>query len=176
MKKLLLHVCCAPCSTHVIETLKKDYNLTLFFYNPNIEPIDEYEKRLESTERYAKELKLPLIVGDYDNLEWHNAVKGHEDDKEGGERCSICFKYRLKKTTQLAKEKNFDLFTTTLTISPFKNAEMINKIGNELKEKHNIEFLKSNFKKQNGYLYSIELSKKYNLYRQHYCGCLYSKK
>jgi len=176
MKRMLLHVCCAPCSTHVIEVLNKEYDLTLFFYNPNVEPINEYEQRLIAAEKYAEEKNIPIIVGDYDNIEFHNAVKGHEQDPEGQERCSICFRYRLEKTAQLAKQEEFDLFTTTLSVSPYKNAELINKIGNELAEKHNIKFLESDFKKENGYLNSINLSKQHNLYRQNYCGCLYSKK
>ncbi|MBR9691477.1 epoxyqueuosine reductase QueH [Candidatus Woesearchaeota archaeon] len=173
MKKLLLHVCCAPCSTHVIEKLKENYEITLFFYNPNVEPINEYEQRLIEAERYAEALELPIIVGDYDSIEWHNAVQGHEQDKEGGERCSICFRYRLEKTAMLAKEKQFDLFTTTLTVSPYKNAEIINKIGKEIDPER---FLEQDFKKDNGYMHSIELSKQHNLYRQNYCGCLFSKK
>ena len=175
MRKLLLHVCCAPCSTHAIEILQKDHDVTLFFYNPNVEPINEYEKRLQETERFAQALGLPLIVGDYDNIDWHSAIQGHEQDKEGGERCSICFKQRLEKTAMLAKEKNFDLFTTTLTVSPYKNAEIINKIGKEIAQAVGIEFMESDFKKDNGYMHSVELSKQYNLYRQTYCGCLYSK-
>ncbi|MBW2965924.1 epoxyqueuosine reductase QueH [Candidatus Woesearchaeota archaeon] len=173
MKKLLLHVCCAPCSTHVIEVLNKEYDLILFFYNPNVEPINEYELRLKAAENYAKEKEIPIIVGDYDNIEFHNAVKGHENDAEGGERCKICFKFRLEKAAQIAKEEEFDLFTTTLSVSPYKNVEIINKIG---KEVGGDIFLESDFKKQNGYKHSLELSKEHNLYRQHYCGCLYSKK
>jgi len=176
MKKLLLHVCCAPCSTHVIETLKKEYDLTLFFYNPQIEPLKEYEKRLKEAEFYAIEMDIPLIVGDYDILDWHDCIKGHENDPEEGERCSLCFRYRLEKTAQLAKENGFELFTTTLTVSPYKNAELINNIGKELSEKHSIGFLESDFKKDDGYSHSIELSKRHNLYRQNYCGCIFSKK
>ncbi|MBW2996611.1 epoxyqueuosine reductase QueH [Candidatus Woesearchaeota archaeon] len=169
MKKLLLHVCCAPCSTHVIEELKENYDLTLFFYNPNVEPINEYEKRLNEAERYAEAMGIPIIIGDYDIIDWYNAIQGHENDEEGGERCSICFRFRLNKTAQIAKEKGFDLFTTTLTVSPYKNAEIINKIGKEFDN-----FLEKDFKK--GYMHSVELSKHYNLYRQNYCGCLFSKK
>jgi len=176
MKKLLLHVCCAPCSTHVIKVLNKEYDLTLFFYNPNVEPINEYSLRLEDAEKLAEKLNIPIIVGDYDNIEWHNAVKGHEQDLEGGERCKICFRYRLDKAAELAKQEEFDFFTTTLTVSPYKNAELINKIGKELEEKYNIKFLESDFKKEEGYKDSIELSKHYGLYRQNYCGCLFSKK
>ena len=175
-QKLLLHVCCAPCSTHVINVLKGKYDLTLFFYNPNVEPLNEYSLRLEAAEKFAEEMDIPIIVGDYDSIEWHNAVKGHEQDKEGGERCSICFKYRLEKTAELAKEKGFDLFTTTLTVSPYKNAELINQIGKESGEKYSVNFLESDFKKENGYRHSIQLSKENGLYRQNYCGCLFSKK
>ncbi|MBD3355368.1 hypothetical protein GF361_05275 [Candidatus Woesearchaeota archaeon] len=171
--KLLLHTCCAPCSTHVIEELKKEYDITLFFYNPNVEPIQEYEKRLVEAERLAKELNIPIIVGDYDNIKWHNAVKDYESEPEGGKRCEICFRFNLQKTAKLAKEKNFDFFTTTLTVSPYKNNEVINRIGKDIDEER---FLEKDFKKQNGYMHSIELSKKHNLYRQNYCGCLYSKK
>jgi len=176
MKKLLLHVCCAPCSTHVINVLKQNYDLTLFFYNPNVEPLNEYSLRLEAAEKFAEEIDIPMIVGDYDAIEWNNAIKGHENDEEGGERCSICFRFRLEKTAQTAKEKGFDLFTTTLTVSPYKNAPVINQIGKELSEKYNIEFLESDFKKEDGYAHSIKLSKEHGLYRQDYCGCLFSKK
>ena len=155
--------------------LREKYDLTLFFYNPNVEPINEYGLRLETAEDYAKKSGTPIIAGDYDNVEWHNAAKGHEQDKEGGERCSICFRYRLERAAQLAKEKGFDAFTTTLTVSPFKNAPLINQIGKELSEKYGIEFLESDFKKDRGYMHSVELSKKHNLYRQNYCGCLFSK-
>lgn len=172
MKCLLLHVCCAPCSTSVIERLKQDYDVTLFFYNPNIEPIQEYEKRLNAAERYAKKVNLPIIVGDYDNTEWHNAVKGYESEPEGGKRCSICFRFNLQKTANLAKKKDFDFFTTTLTVSPYKNTEIINKIGKKIDSER---FLEKDFKKENGYTHSIKLSKEHNLYRQDYCGCLYSR-
>ena len=163
----------SPCSTHVIEELKKEYDLTLFFYNPNIEPLEEYELRLKQIEEYSKKLSIPILIGDYDNIEWHNKIQGHETDKEGEERCKICFRLRLEKTAKLAREKGFELFTTTLTISPFKNAEVINKIGKEIQEINKIGFLKQDFKK--GYMHSIELSKKHDLYRQNYCGCSFSK-
>ena len=176
MKRLLLHVCCAPCSTHVIDVLSKEYDLTIFFYNPNVEPINEYEQRLIAAEKYAEEKNIPIIIGDYDNIEWRSAVKGRGGDAEGGERCRICFRYRLEKTAELAKEENFDLFAATLSVSPYKNAGLINQIGKELGKKYDIRFLESDFKKQNGYLNSIQLSRRHNLYRQHYCGCLFSKK
>tara|TARA_Y100000310_G_scaffold339368_1_gene431836 strand:- start:3962 stop:4444 length:483 start_codon:yes stop_codon:yes gene_type:complete len=158
----------------VITELKKDYNVTLFFYNPNVHPAEEYDKRLGEAKKIAKLLKVPLIEGDYDTKKWLDAVKGHEDDKEGGKRCEICFRVRLEETARLAKEKGFDLFTTTLTVSPYKNADVINKIGKEL-EKYNVKFLSADFKKKDGYRKSIELSKEHKLYRQHYCGCIYSK-
>ena len=175
-QKLLLHVCCAPCSTHVIEKLKEDYELTLFFYNPCIEPLEEYELRLKNTQKLAKELETPLIVADYNNSDFRKRVKGHEKDKEGDFRCQICFKQRLEETALAAKQYNMDIFTTTLTISPYKNTEIINKIGKKIGQQFNIKFLEADFKKNNGYRNSIELSKKHNLYRQKYCGCLFSKK
>lgn len=173
MKRLLLHVCCAPCATHVIEELKEQYDLTLFFYNPCIEPLEEYDKRLKATEDYAEKFQIPLIIGDFDNIQYHELIKGSEQEKEGGERCKICFYQRLQKSAQLAILQNFDLFCTTLTISPYKNAELINQIGKEIQEEFEIEFLEKDFKK--GYMNSVQLSKKHNLYRQTYCGCIYSK-
>jgi len=173
--KLLFHTCCAPCSTHVIQELKKEHALTLFFYNPNIHPAEEYKKRLEEAKRTARLLKIPLIEGDYNTKKWFDAVKGHEEDKEGGERCRLCFALRLKEAVKFAKENSFDVFTTTLTVSPYKNTDVINKIGKELEGKYKVRFLSANFKKQDGYKKSIELSKKFKLYRQHYCGCEFSK-
>ena len=168
--KILLHVCCAPCSTQSIEELKKDYDVTLFFYNPNIHPKEEYEKRLNEAKKISKILGLPLIEGEYDKDAWLEAVKGFENEPENGKRCAICYEFRLKKSSE--KAKDFDFFTTTLTISPHKNSEVINEIGSKINHK----FLKKNFKKKDGFRKSIELSKKHNLYRQDYCGCIYSLK
>ncbi len=173
-KKVLLHVCCAPCATHVINRLKLAYNLTFFFYNPNIYPEYEYKKRLENAKKIAEKLRVPLVEGKYDPDNWLKAVKGYEEDKEGGERCSICFNFRLEKAAKYAKENNFNLFTTTLTISPYKNSKIINLIGKDLEQKYNIPFFESDFKKEDGYKKSIELSKRFDLYRQHYCGCVFS--
>jgi hypothetical protein len=159
----------------VITELKKDYTLTLFFYNPNIHPVEEYDKRLKEAKKISEALEVPLIEGDYDSKKWLDAVKGHEKDEEGGKRCRICFRVRLEKIAKLAKEKGFDFFTTTLTVSPYKNAEIINHIGKELEKKDNVKFLSKDFKKKDGYGKSIELSKEHNLYRQHYCGCVYSQ-
>jgi len=172
---ILLHTCCAPCSTHVITELKKDYEITLFFYNPNVHPEEEYDKRLNEAGKIAEVLKVSFIEGGYDNKKWLDAVKGYEKNEEGGERCEICFRNRLEKTARLAKEKGFDFFSTTLTVSPYKDAEKVNMIGMVAGEKYDIRFLSKDFKKKDGYGKSIELSKEHNLYRQHYCGCVYSQ-
>jgi len=173
--RLLLHTCCAPCVTVPVERLQHDYELSCFFYNPNIHLKDEYLKRLNEVIRLTKELGLKIIIPDYDVAPWFELVKGLEDEPEGGKRCSVCFEMRLQETGRYAKEHNFDVFTTTLTISPHKNAVLINKIGTEIGEQYQIAFLEANFKKQDGYRRSIELSKKHNLYRQNYCGCIFSR-
>lgn len=176
-KKMLLHSCCGPCSTAVIDRLKDDYDLTIFYYNPNIYPQSEYEKRLFEQQKYVKEAGLNIVVldGKYDDNEDFEAhCKGLENEKEGGARCTMCFAYRLKKTALYAKEHNFDIFATTLTVSPHKNAKLINEIGTNLSQQCNIDYLVADFKKQDGYLKSIRLSKTFSLYRQNYCGCKFS--
>jgi epoxyqueuosine reductase len=173
-KKLLLHVCCAPCGTHVIEELKNDYELCLFFYNPNVYPKEEYEKRLLESKKYAKEIGISFVEGEYEPDSWINYVKGLENEPEHGKRCTKCFEIRLDKTAEFAKENGFDIFACTLTVSPYKNKDIINEIGRSAAEKHKIEYLLSDFKKKEGYKKSIELSKKHNLYRQGYCGCIHS--
>lgn len=175
-QKLLLHVCCAPCSTHVINELKKEYNITLYFFNPNIHKEDEYKKRLNEVKKLAHKLRLPLIVGKYNVDKWYKAIEGLEKEKEGGKRCNTCFFLRLEDVAKAAKKHKFHSFTTTLTVSPYKNSTAVNLIGKRLKDKYNVQFLESDFKKQDGYNKSIELSKKHNLYRQNYCGCVYSIK
>lgn len=176
---LLLHSCCAPCSSHVIETLSPYFNITILYYNPNIEPIEEYNKRKAEEIRFINEFPhenlLTLIDCDYDNNLFHQTVKGLENLPEGGNRCFLCYKLRLQKTAELAVANNFDYFGTTLTVSPYKNSQKLNEIGKELSEIYNIKYLYSDFKKNNGYKRSIELSQKYNLYRQDYCGCVFSK-
>jgi len=172
--KLLLHICCIDCGAYVLELLQKEYQITLFFYNPNVEPIEEYQKRLVETEKIANKFNFKIIEADYDNTEWHELVRGHEMDPERGERCQICYRARLEKTVQYAKENNFDAFTTTLTISPHKDAFKINEIGSELEQKYGVEFLTRDFKKQDGFKKSCQLSKELDLYRQEYCGCGYS--
>lgn len=174
-KDLLLHICCAPCSTASIERLKNNYNVTGIFYNPNIYPEKEYLKRLKETEKYCQHFGINLIKFDYSHLEWLDKIKGLEREKEGRKRCLKCFKIRLDKVAKEAKERDFDFFTTTLSISPHKNFEDIKKIGDELAKKYKINFLAIDFKKQDGFKKSLELSKRHNLYRQNYCGCEFSK-
>ncbi len=172
-KKLLLHCCCAPCSSACLERLKENFDITVLFYNPNIED-EEYERRKAELIRLVKSTGWAQIMDcDHDTAEFYSAVKGLEDLREGGERCFKCFELRLKKTCELAKAGGFDYFTTTLTISPLKNAEKINGIGFAL---GGDMWLPSDFKKRNGYLRSIELSKEHGLYRQDYCGCIFSER
>ncbi len=179
-KKLLLHACCAPCSSYTIEYLSEFFDITLLFYNPNISPESEYDFRAKELQRLVKEMplkhKVEVKICDYDYNEFLKIAKGKEDLAEGGERCFLCYKLRLSAAAEYAKQNGFDYFCTTLSISPYKNAEKLNQIGGELSKKYGIEYLYSDFKKKNGYKRSIELSKEYNLYRQDYCGCEYSKK
>ena len=177
---LFLHSCCAPCSSYVLEYLSQYFQITVFYYNPNISPREEYEDRTEEVKRLIRELPavhpIRFVEGTYHPEEFYEAVKGHEEDPEGGERCAICFRQRLSETARLAKEGGYDWFTTTLTISPLKNASRLNAIGEELGEKYGVRFLNSDFKKKNGYKRSTELSAQYHLYRQNYCGCVFSKR
>ena len=177
---ILLHSCCAPCSSHVITFLKEYFDITIIYYNPNIYPYEEYKKRKEEQIRLLNEIKsknkLNIIDCDYDNNIYEETIKGLEKEKEGGSRCYKCFWLRLDKTAQIAKENNYDYFSTTLTISPYKNSNIINEIGKKLENIYNITWLYSDYKKKDGYKKSIQLSKKYNLYRQNYCGCIYSKR
>ena len=175
---LLLHSCCGPCSSYVISFLTNYFNITILYYNPNIEPISEYMKRKGVQIKLLKEIdsinKLDYIDSDYDNEYYHKYISGYELEHEGGKRCDLCFRMRLEYTAKKAKEKKYDYFGTTLTVSPHKNHILINKIGEELQEEYDIHWLVSDFKKREGYKKSIELSKKYDLYRQDYCGCIYS--
>ena len=176
---LLLHSCCAPCSSYVLEYLSQFFNITVLYYNPNISPKDEYLYRLQEEKRLISEMKFknPVKILDCDYIadEFFTVAKGLEKEPEGGKRCEKCFDLRLDFTAKTAKENNFDYFATTLTISPLKNANLINQIGESLAEKYNVKYLSSDFKKKEGYKRSITLSKEYNLYRQNYCGCIYSK-
>lgn len=175
-RSVLLHSCCAPCSSHVISVLKDYFNITILYYNPNISPIEEYEKRKKEQINFINQLDcdIKILDCDYDNDVYEECIKGLEREKEGGARCLKCFRLRLEKTARLAKINNFDYFCTTLTVSPYKNSQVINNIGKELMDMYNVKWLYSDFKKEEGYKHSIILSKQYNLYRQDYCGCIYS--
>ena len=173
--KLLLHACCAPCSSACIERLKDVFDITVFFYNPNMDTLEEYSLRSDEQVRLCKEFDVECYIADYSSKDFTTSVVGREDCVEGGERCSICYALRLKKTAEYAKANGYDYFTTTLTISPLKDAYRLNQIGKSLAEQTGVNFLPSDFKKKGGYQRSIELSKQFNLYRQNYCGCKYSK-
>lgn len=176
---LLLHVCCAPCSSYVLEYLSNFFNITLFFYNPNIAPNAEFDKRVKELKRFVQEFstKYPVLieVGRYCPEEFLNMAKGLESEPEGGERCYHCYEQRLRQTAIKCRQENYDYFTTTLSISPYKRADWLNEIGQRLAEEYDITYLVSDFKKKNGYKRSIELSQEYHLYRQDYCGCIFSK-
>ena len=175
---LLLHSCCGPCSTQVLTYLCPFFNITVFYYNPNIEPYEEYLKRKNEQIRFIKEFKhenINFLDCDYENETFRTKTKGLEQEKEGKARCPVCFRLRLEKTAIKAKELGFEYFGTTLTVSPHKNSKQINILGGFLQEKYNVKYLFSDFKKGDGYKKSIEYSKEYNLYRQDYCGCLFSK-
>lgn len=177
--KLLLHSCCGPCSSYVIKTLTPYFDITVLYYNPNIEPKEEYLKRKEEQIRFIKEFKninkLSFIDSDYDNEKFKKLAKGLEHEHEGGARCIKCYYERLNKTALVAQVNDFDFFCTTLTVSPYKNSTKINEIGAILEEKYGIKYLYSDFKKKDGYKESIRLSQEFRLYRQDYCGCNYSK-
>lgn len=175
---LLLHSCCAPCSSYVLEYLSAFFRITVFYYNPNIYPAEEYRKRVEEQkhliERLPSVYPIEFIEGAYDKERFYQMAKGLEQAPEGGERCFRCYELRLRETARLAVERGFDYFTTTLTISPLKKAAKLNEIGGMLAEEYQAVWLPSDFKKRNGYKRSIELSKEYGLYRQDYCGCVFS--
>lgn len=175
---LLLHSCCGPCSTEVLTYLAPYFNITVLYYNPNIEPFEEYLKRKNEQIRFINEFKhdnIKFLDCDYENEIFHENVKGLENEREGKARCPVCFRVRLDYTARKAKELNFEYFGTTLTVSPHKNSKQINILGGIIGDKYNIKYLFSDFKKKDGYKKSVELAKKYNLYRQDYCGCLYGK-
>jgi hypothetical protein len=175
---LLLHSCCAPCSSYVLVYLSQYFKITVFYYNPNIYPPSEYVKRVKEQQQFIKEIpaKNPIhfIEGNYDTDHFYDITKGLENAEEGGKRCFKCYELRMREAAQIAKEKGFDYFTTTLSISPLKNAQKLNKFGSKLEEEFGAKYLYSDFKKKNGYKRSVELSKEYNLYRQDYCGCVFS--
>lgn len=178
-QKMLLHACCAPCSSHVLEVLSGLYDITIFFYNPNITEEEEYKKRVVELIRFVGEapfaMGVKVIDGDYEPELFFEMSKGLEEEPERGKRCYKCYELRMRKTAKYAAENGYDVFTTTLSISPYKNAKWLNEIGERLSDEYQIGYLYSDFKKKNGYARSIELSHEYNLYRQDYCGCIYSK-
>jgi predicted adenine nucleotide alpha hydrolase (AANH) superfamily ATPase len=174
--KMLMHVCCANCAIHPLNILKDKFDITMYFYNPNIHPEEEYQKRLSNAEKVSRITKIPLITGNYihDLKKWFKLTEKLKDLPEGQERCNKCFKIRLEKTALFAKKNGFDIFTTTLTISPHKNQQTINAIGNEISQKFDISFFIADFKKQDGFKKTMQLAKELKIYRQNYCGCLYS--
>ena len=174
-EKVLLHICCAPDATHSVNFLRQEgYEVTGFFYNPCIHPTEEYKKRKTEIVRLAAEMNLSLVEDNYAPDHWFDLTQGHETDPECGKRCEICYRMRLEETAKTAAANGFTSFTTTLTISPHKKAELINTLGEEAGKVQDVQFLSLNLKKQDGFKKSLELSKKHNLYRQHYCGCIYS--
>ncbi len=172
---LLLHICCAGCGAFVSQELKKKYKVSLYFYNPNIYPESEYKKREEEVRRIAKKYKLALIVEDYHHDKWLTSIKGLEQEPEKGKRCYECYRYRMKKVTKKAEEMNFDFFSTTLSVSPFKVYSYIKKIGEDLAKKYSVAFYDQDYKKKDGFKKASKLSRELNLYRQNYCGCEFSK-
>lgn len=177
--KLLLHSCCAPCSSYTLEYLANYFEITVLYYNPNISPKEEFEKRFAEQKRLIESMpakhKITLTKGEYNYEDFEKIARGYEDVPEGGERCFRCYRLRLSRAAELAREKGFDYFCTTLSISPLKNSQKINEIGYELEKEYGVVWLPSDFKKREGYKRSIELSREYNLYRQNFCGCIYSK-
>lgn len=180
LPSLLLHSCCAPCSSYTIEYLSDYFKISVLYYNPNISPREEYEKRKAEQMRLIELMPVKNDVNfadcDYDCNEFFKIAKGYEDCREGGERCFRCYEQRLRRTAQEAQKGGYDYFCTTLSISPLKNAQKINEIGERLSEEYGVLWLPSDFKKREGYKRSIELSKEYNLYRQNFCGCVYSRR
>ncbi|HSV96579.1 MAG TPA: epoxyqueuosine reductase QueH [Spirochaetota bacterium] len=176
MKKdtLLLHACCAPCAAHVIGVLGKDFNITAYFYNPNISPFKEYSKRLSELEDYSVKRGFPLVVGLYDPRKWTSAVKVHRFEGERSVRCMFCFRYRLEECFRYARDNSFDAVATVMSVSPHKDAAMLNETGRSLKRRYGIEFFEADFKKNDGYRKSVEISRTNGFYRQDYCGCVYS--
>lgn len=177
--RLLLHSCCAPCSSYTLEYLSRYFDITVYYFNPNISPKQEFDKRFEEQKRLISQMpfknSVTLVEGAYNYDDFLEIAKGLENVPEGGERCFRCYKMRLESTARLAKEQGFDYFCTTLSISPLKNSQKINELGFEIEEKYGVKWLPSDFKKREGYKRSIELSREYSLYRQNFCGCVFSK-
>ncbi len=172
---LLLHVCCGPCSTHVIDLLGRDHEVTCYFYNPNIHPEGEYTRRMDTVRLYARKMDLDFIAGKYDSERWLELTRALRNEREGGMRCELCYGMRLEECARIASERGFEAFATTLTVGPNKKAEVINGIGRDLAGAHGLRFLEADFKKKDGFRHSVEMSRAENMYRQDYCGCVYSK-
>lgn len=177
--RLFLHSCCAPCSSYTLEYLSNYFDITVYYFNPNISPKEEFDKRFAEQKRLIDSLPaknpIKLVLGEYNYDDFLQIARGYENVAEGGERCFRCYRMRLESTARIAKEQGFDYFCTTLSISPLKNSQKINQIGYEVAQKYGIKWLPSDFKKREGYKRSIELSREYNLYRQSFCGCIFSK-
>ena len=177
---LLLHSCCAPCSSYVLESLSEYFRITVFYYNPNIYPEEEYWKRVEEQQRFIRQLPtrypISFLEGNYEKDRFYQSVKGYEKEPEGGARCRVCFELRLEEAARLASESGYDYYTTTLSISPLKNAQVLAQVAVEMGEKWGVRWLPSDFKKKEGYKRSIQLSAEYDLYRQNYCGCVFSRR
>lgn len=174
--KLTLHLCCAPCSSHVIGLLEEHFDLLLYFYDPNIQPKSEYERRRDESSRYADKKGISFVEGPYDVENWNSLVRGYEDSPERGERCRLCYEMRMSEAARFAKENNSSYFTTVLSISPHKDVVRINEIGFAMQERFGVKYLPADFKKKEGFKKSINLSRENGFYRQDYCGCLYSKR
>ena len=178
-EKLLLHSCCAPCSSYCLTEIGRKLKVTVFYYNPNLDSEEEYNLRMSEQKRFISQYEYAedteFVEIGYENDDFEKAIKGLENQPEGGARCFVCYRLRMEKTAEYAKNNGYDYFATTLTVSPLKNAEKINAIGFELGKKYGIKYLPTDFKKRNGYAKSVELSKEYGLYRQNYCGCKYGK-
>jgi len=173
--RMLVHICCAPDALFVMELLRRDYEVEGFFYNPNIHPREEYFLRLQESRKVAKTVGFNLIEGPYDDTRWFEITKKFKDEPEKGRRCDVCYAIRLEKTAEKAAKLGFDSFTTVMSLSPWKKAEVMNRVGRMFAHRFQIEFLEGNFKKKDGFKKSIELSRKHGLYRQNYCGCVYSQ-
>ncbi|MDD5040246.1 MAG: epoxyqueuosine reductase QueH [Patescibacteria group bacterium] len=173
-QKLLIHICCATCAAYVLEQLRERFDVTAYYYNPNIYPESEYNIRRDEAHEYCKRNGFSWVEEAPDQTKWHQTVKGHEHDPERGNRCTICYRIRLEKTANYAQQHGFQCFGTDLTISPHKDAKRLNAIGKELEAEYSIKYLEADFKKADGFKKAIELSRKECFYRQHYCGCIYS--
>lgn len=173
--KLLLHACCAPCSIYVLDNLAKEYELSIFFYDPNIHPLKEYLKRRDELKKYAEKIGINFEEGEYDTSNWFKKTSGLENEPEKGKRCEVCFDIRLSKTAQKAKEEKYDIWATVMSISPHKDVEQINMVGRKLSNFYGIKFLEADWKKNDGFKIASKMSKDEGFYRQDYCGCIYSK-